>query len=66
MAGADIIHVKYSNSELYDRVLYTVKYLMGFEIVENTENYCKLMNISKIFDKIMSPVHAWLCHGFIF
>ncbi len=44
--GYDIINVRFKDKEVYDRILKESKLLMGFEIVENKENSCRLMNIS--------------------
>jgi hypothetical protein len=49
--GYDIINIKYDDREIYDKILNTSKLLMGFEIVHNTPNSCKLANISTKLDQ---------------
>jgi len=44
--GYDEIIVRYSDSEIYSKVLETAKLLMGFEVIDNGHHYCKLLNIS--------------------
>jgi bifunctional DNA-binding transcriptional regulator/antitoxin component of YhaV-PrlF toxin-antitoxin module len=44
--GYDVIYVKFDDREVYDSILQTSKLMMGFEIVENTEKSCKIMNVS--------------------
>lgn len=44
--GYDVIYIKYDDTQLYERILQASKLMMGFEVVENTNNSCKIMNIS--------------------
>ncbi|MBI2146926.1 hypothetical protein HYU19_00435 [Candidatus Woesearchaeota archaeon] len=49
--GHNVITVRFSDTAVYDKVLETSKLLMGFEVVENTDEHCKLVNISTTLEQ---------------
>lgn len=44
--GYDVIRVRFADSRIYDEILHASRLMIGFEVVENTKNSCKLVSVS--------------------
>lgn len=49
--GYDIIKVYYQGADQLKKIIETANYMLGFEVVDQNENYCILKNIAKGIDE---------------
>jgi len=56
LKGFDEIKIQFSDKKVFDRVQKDSKLLLGFEIVEQKDNYCILRNVSKGLDSELNTL----------